>query len=190
MNRWQQVAACAAVFVGVACSVGRVHAQASEAAAVVEAHDESQPSAPTEVDSASAVQQVPAEQARDQRRLSLEHAIAGVRQERDDKSLLAPWLLTAVGLSALAAGVGFGLGHALFCTHSCRTPFWPGWSVVAGTTLTTAGVVWIEIKQRDIAELELRQRSLEHELEQVHWEARLVPPVTQARTLVAWRGTF
>jgi hypothetical protein len=128
--------------------------------------------------------------ARVQRRSSVEHALSKARAERDNASTLAPWLLTASGIAAIAVGVGWGAGKTLNCERSCTTSFVPGWIVVGGTGLLTAGIIWLSIETHDIAELDRRRHSLEQELQYLEWnEAHRVPP-TQAGFALTWRGTF
>ena len=138
------------------------------------------------------VEALPALRAQRQRREhDLQLALGRVQRERADTSALSAWLFTAVGVGVLVTGLAAGAVGALGCKRSCSTPFWPGWLVVGGATMTTAGVVWIRLKQHDIAELELRRVDLEQELQRVEWSlAAIAPSQPRVRAALSWRASF
>jgi hypothetical protein len=127
--------------------------------------EQAPPEAPVEAMSAAL--------AGEQQRSSLQRKLEHVQSEREHTSTLVPWIVTGIGIAALVTGLVAGVGSALSCKGSCSTAFWPGWLVVGGTTAGAVGVVWLEHKRHDIAELELRRKQLEQELERVRWDTPL-----------------
>lgn len=122
------------------------------------------------------------------RKQELAAEIARVVKEREDTHRLLPWLVTATGVAVLALGLSVGIGRTLSCEHSCSTPAWAGWTVVAGATLGMGGAIWIVRKNADISELDRRRDQLELQLKEVEWNmAALAPP---ARAALAWSARF
>jgi len=102
-------------------------------------------------------------------------------------STVVPWTVIAVGVAAMVVGVSFGLERVASCDQeSCSSPFWPGWLVIAGGTLSTGGLIWLRLAREDIAELDSRRYQLEQQLDayQILREARA------QRALLQVRATF
>jgi hypothetical protein len=122
----------------------------------------------------------PAETAAQNAQRELERSLAAVRSEREDTNLVLPWIVTATGAAVVVAGLVLGAHAALSCRDSCSASGWPGWLVIGGGVVGEAGMIWVLLKDRDVAELELRERQLESELERLHWNAPRASGAPQA----------
>jgi hypothetical protein len=112
-----------------------------------------------------------------QRRVfELQRALQEVRREREDSSLLLPWLVTSAGIAMAAVGIGVGLSDAL-CDDTCTGPFWASWLVMAGATAGTAGGLWLTLEQHDRTELRRRHERIQREIQYLEWSTA----PTQAR---------
>jgi hypothetical protein len=169
-------------------------ATATAAEASAEPADDSVPGTAPDAATPSAAQPIELAAPTDStaaRKRALEASLAGVDRERAGQSLLLPWLATSVSAALLLTGLGAGLGHAVGCAHSCTTPFWPGWLVIAGTTFGTASVIWLERRQRDLAELDSRRYHLDQELQRMRWnEAPRSPTTASLHAALGWSGRF
>jgi hypothetical protein len=135
---------------------------------------------------------ITAEETNAQQKLRVTRALAQLNAEREHTSRFGPWLLTSLGIASVVVGISVGIGHTFGCKGACRGPFWPGWLVVGGGTIATAGAIWITWTNHDIAELERRKSSLELELQGLEWNragARLGSQA-QPRAALAWGGRF
>ena len=193
-----------ALLVAVGAFGPTARAQTAEAAPQAQVADEQAPSPAAEtrpelggeqapaapVQAEAPVEAVPAARARQRREHDLRLELGRVQREWADTSALSAWLFTAVGVGVLVSGLAVGAADALGCKRSCSTSFWPGWMVVGGATMTTAGIVWIKHKQGDIAELESRRFHLEQELQRVGWSMAVNAKERAPLATFTWRGSF
>jgi hypothetical protein len=120
----------------------------------------------------------------------LQSELASVRYEQEHSSTLLPWVVTATGAALLMTGLIAGLHAVLSCGDaSCKSPWWPGWVVVAGATTGIAGVIWLRLDYRDMAELQSRRYQLERDLE--HSRINAAPlPASGPRAALQFRAVF
>ena len=126
--------------------------------------------------------------AADTNRRQLERSLAAVQAEREDTHLLLPWVVTAAGAAILVTGLVLGAAASLDCDDSCSSSFWPGWLVIGGGTIGEAGMVWVLLKNRDVAELTSRERQIETEIERLQWNAQ--PAAVSPRAALTLRRSF
>lgn len=87
------------------------------------------------------------------------------RVEREQPSLVLPWLAASFGVATLVAGTVVGVINVSTCDGSCSTgAVWP-WLVIAGCTFTSAGSAWLLVSLHDESEARHRLERARRELE-------------------------
>jgi hypothetical protein len=103
-----------------------------------------------------------------------------------------PWVVTVTGAALMLTGLIFGVHAVLSCPHdSCKSPWWPGWVVVGGSTIGMAGAVWLRLEYRELAELQSRRYQLERDLERSRINAAPLPSSANGpQAALQFRTTF
>jgi hypothetical protein len=85
--------------------------------------------------------------------------------ERDSTNPLWPRLAVGAGLGASLLATAVGAAYALDCDGECSAPTWVSFVVVAGAAVGVLSTIWLIRTDSDRAQLELRKRHIEYELE-------------------------
>lgn len=123
----------------------------------------------------------------------IERELALVRDEQDATTKLWPILTIAVGVAAMVTGATAGAIEALSCDDPCHSAGWQGAAVIAGTAVTTAGIVWLRWTGADTRELDSRRYRLERERDDIHKASGPIaarPDGTARAFLLGVRGRF
>lgn len=122
-----------------------------------------------------------------------------LRQLEDERpSAVGPWIVFGGGTGLVLVSTVLVTAQTLSCDgddgnssdNGCETANWAALALVAGSAIATAGAIWLVRVSSENAEVDLKQRSIQEDLQRLdarQQRARLSSPESAPRVSMRWQ---